>query len=271
MNDIINDILSATKKRISKLDIKPIKFFNVDKRDIISSICHIKQQGKVPIIAEVKPASPNNSLRDISPLDASLIAKEMQRAGAVGISVLTEPDFFKGSIENLKSARSAVSIPVLRKDFIIDKSQMNEVESDLILLIAGILGDELEEFVSHAILKGFEPLVEVHTKKELEFALKTDAKIIGINNRDLNTMEINLNTTEILAPIVRKFDKEYGMERIIISESGIKTKEDVKKIISAGADAILIGTTIIQSLKNKNYTKYDGVYITTRNFIEALQ
>ncbi|MEZ5336070.1 MAG: indole-3-glycerol-phosphate synthase [Methanolobus sp.] len=179
MHSVINNIVSSTEKRVRQLPVqKKEKAGKSDKRDIIASIKEKKSQNKVAVIAEVKPASPGKKLRDISPEDASLIASEMEKAGAVAISVLTEPEFFMGSVDNLKSVRKNVSIPVLRKDFIIHEAQFYEVTSDLILLIAGILEENLKEMVDLAISKGFEPLVEVHNEKELEKALQTNAKVI---------------------------------------------------------------------------------------------
>ena len=230
-------------------------------RDVLSVIERTKKEGMVPVIAEVKPASPGKELRDITPADAADIARQMERGGAVALSVLTEPEFFHGSIENLNSVRNSVSLPVLRKDFIIDELQMGQAKSDLILLIAGVLGDELDSFVELALSKGFEPLVEVHDRSELEIALRTGATLIGINNRDLGTLEIDLGTTEELAPIVRDFDRSNGTHHIIVSESGVHTVEDVRRVMSAGADAILIGTAII---------KAPDVFSKTKELVRAL-
>ena len=269
MHRVIEDILEATKKRVTALDVPTSNVSNdsitsqnaeSQKRDFISAVEFAKQEGKIPIIAEVKPASPSATFREILPDDASEIAKEMERGGAVAISVLTEPDFFNGSIGNLKSARKSVSIPVLRKDFIIDEKQMDEVNSDLILLIAGALGDKLELFVQLAKSKGFEPLVEVHNEDELNSALKTTAQVIGINNRDLGTLEVDLQTTVRLAPIIRDFDENNGTQHVIISESGVHNADDINRVISAGADAILIGTAIIKS---------SDVYTKTKEMVEG--
>ena len=269
MHRVIEDILEATKKRVTALDVPTSNVSNdsitslnaeSQKRDFISAVELAKQEGKIPIIAEVKPASPSATFREIRPDDASEIAKEMERGGAVAISVLTEPDFFNGSIGNLKSARNSTSIPVLRKDFIIDEKQMDEVNSDLILLIAGALGDKLELFVQLAKSKGFEPLVEVHNEDELNRALKTTARVIGINNRDLGTLEVDLQTTVRLAPIIRDFDKKNGTQHTIISESGVHDADDINRVISAGADAILIGTAIIKS---------SDVYTKTKEMVEG--
>ncbi|TGC08693.1 indole-3-glycerol-phosphate synthase [Methanolobus halotolerans] len=263
MHSVIQEIVQATVERTARMEYPKIRtpHSNSRTKSIISDIRQKKAQGRVPVIAEVKPASPGKKLRDISPADASHIASEMEKAGAVAISVLTEPEFFHGSTGNLEAVRKNVSIPVLRKDFIIDKIQFDEVESDLILLIAGILGSDLDEMVNIAISKGFEPLVETHNIRELEEALKTKAQLIGINNRDLNTLEINLNTTLELAPVVREHDKNNGSGHIIISESGIHSTDDIRKVIGAGADAVLVGTSIIKS---------DDIYAKTKEFVDAL-
>ncbi|MDD5472547.1 MAG: indole-3-glycerol-phosphate synthase [Candidatus Methanoperedens sp.] len=244
MHPIINEILDSTKKRIPRITnnkkriIEPRNFNNIIKAR--------KQKSLIPVIAEVKPSSPTRFIRNVTPQDAAGIAKQMESGGAAAISVLTEPQFFKGSIENLNSVRQAVGIPVLRKDFVIDKAQIHEAESDLILLIAGILGNKLDDFVNEAISYGREPLVEVHNKKELENALSTRAGIIGINNRDLTTMKVDISTTEKLAPLISG--------RIIISESGISSPDDAVRMIGAGADAILVGTSIMQgNIYDKTY------------------
>lgn len=265
MHDVINDIVSSTEKRIqiikSMAGLAADAKANVNKRDIITAINEKKLKGKVAVIAEVKPASPGKKLRDINPENAAMIAAEMEKAGAVAISILTEPEFFHGSIDNIISVRNEISLPVLRKDFIIDEVQFNEIESDLILLIAGILGEKLEEMVDMAISKGFEPLVEVHNENELKNALETKTRIIGINNRNLNSLEIDLATTLQLIPLVKDFDRINGQDHIIISESGMHTIDDVKMVIEAGADAVLVGTSIIKS---------GEIYAKTKELVDAL-
>jgi indole-3-glycerol phosphate synthase len=244
MHQIINEILESTKKRIPSL--KNNKKKGVISRSFKDSVKARKQQHLIPMIAEVKPSSPARFIRNVTPHDAAEIARQMEAGGAAAISVLTEPQFFKGSIENLKLVRQAVEIPVLRKDFILDKAQIHEEESDLILLIAGILGEKLDDFVDESISYGREPLVEVHNKKELENALSTHTDIIGINNRDLTTMKVDISTTEKLAPLIS--------DRMIISESGISSPGDAVRMIDAGADAILVGTSIMQgNIYEKTY------------------
>ncbi len=265
MHSVINNIVKSTEKRILKLKNKDGQeergYIRIEKRDIVQTIADKKSQNKVAVIAEVKPASPGKKLMNITPSDAAMIANEMEKAGAVAISVLTEPEFFHGSLNNLETVRKEVSLPVLRKDFIINESQFNEIESDLILLIAGILGDDLDKMVNRAISKGFEPLVEVHNKNELEDALKTKSRLIGINNRDLSTLEIDLDTTLKLIPLIKDFDRNNNLHHTIISESGMQNTEDIKKVIEAGADAVLVGTSIIKS---------GDIYTKTKELVDAL-
>ncbi len=266
MHSTIDDILKSTDKRVLKIRCSDnpecIRKNTECKVDIATAIKGKKKEGKVAVIAEVKPASPGKKLMDIYADDAAHIAAEMQSAGAVVISVLTEPDFFFGSIENLEAVRHSNSLPVLRKDFIIDPIQIDEVESDMILLIAGVLGEDLKGMVEIALAKGFEPLVEVHDRNELEMALKTKTRMIGINNRDLNTLKIDLGTTVALVPIIRDFDRRTGSDHIIVSESGMQNTDDIKRVITAGADAVLVGSSIIKS---------GEFYKTTKLFVDAFE
>ncbi len=263
MHSVIKEIVKATEKRVEDILARENELpdINFKSRDILANIKKKQSENKVPVISEVKPASPRGKIMDISPFDAAKIAKKMERAGAIAISVLTEPDFFDGSISNLQNVRKNVDIPVLRKDFLIDEVQMNESKSDLLLIIVGILGESSKDMVKRAIEHGFEPLVEVHSEEELLIALDTDTRIIGINNRDLRTLEISLEMTVQLAPMIRNFDKENGTKHIIISESGIENISDVIKVIDAGADGILVGTSIIKS---------NDIYEKTKELVEAL-
>lgn len=263
MHASILHILNTTKTRIQALGPQTCREgldMGFEKRDFISAVADTKADGKVPVIAEVKPASPGRAFRDILPATAAELAWEMEEAGAVAVSVLTEPLVFRGSLENLDAVRNTVCLPVLRKDFIIDRKQLDEVQSDLVLLIAGILGEELGVFVELAIEKGFEPLVEVHNRKELDLALKTDARVIGINNRDLETLKIDLGTTEELAPIIRECDLDHGTRHLIISESGMNSVLDVRRVIQAGADAVLIGSALMEST---------SVFDKTKEFVQS--
>jgi len=238
---LIDDIVVETKKRVK--DVTP-RSFKVQTRDIVSRMRAKWEEEKVPLVAEIKPASPSHGrIKDISQEEAVRIAKILAD-DAVALSVLTEPKFFGGSIDLLTAVRNAVNIPVLRKDFIIDERQIQEVESDLILLIAGILGAELGYFVTKAQSHGIEPVVEIHSEEEADAALSTPARIIGVNNRDLNTLNVDMSVTERLVPYI----KEVDPGRFIISESGIRSAEDARRAIEAGVDGILVGTAIMRDI-----------------------
>ncbi len=195
------------------------------------------------VICEVKKASPSKGLirSDFHPIE---IAKEYESAGANAISCLTEEHYFKGSSAYLKSIAECVSIPILRKDFIIDEYQIYEartIGASAILLIAAVLDeDTLGRFYKLATFLSLQCLVEVHNESELEKSLSIDAEIIGINNRDLKTFNVDLNTTERLASLIPK-------DRVIVSESGIKDNTDMKAVHSFGASAVLIGETLMRS------------------------
>jgi indole-3-glycerol phosphate synthase len=264
MHSSILHILNTTKTRIQAFGPQTCREglrMGFEKRDFFSAVADAKADGRVPVIAEVKPASPGRTFREISPATAARLAWEMEEAGAVAVSVLTEPGVFRGSLENLEAVRKTVCLPVLRKDFIIDRVQLEETESDLLLLIAGILGEGLGAFVELALEKGFEPLVEVHDRKELNSALETDARVIGINNRDFETLKINLGTTEELAPLIREYDLDHGTRHLIISESGMNNSGDVRRVIQAGADAVLIGSALMESA---------SVFDKTREFVHSV-
>ena len=264
MHATILHILNTTKTRIQAFGPQKcpeVLRMQFEKRDFLSAVADAKADGRVPVIAEVKPASPGRTFRDIPPATAAELAWEMEEAGAVAVSVLTEPGVFRGSLENLDAVRKAVCLPVLRKDFIIDRVQLEEAESDLVLLIAGILGEELDVFVELALEKGFEPVVEVHNRKELYSALETGTRVIGINNRDFETLKINLRTTEELAPLIREYDLDHGTRHLIISESGMNSAEDVRRVIQSGADAVLIGSALMES---------DSVFEKTKEFVQSI-
>ncbi|MDO5560293.1 MAG: indole-3-glycerol phosphate synthase TrpC [Oscillospiraceae bacterium] len=197
----------------------------------------------ISIIAEVKKASPSASVicEDFKPAD---IAADYEKAGAAAISCLTENYYFRGCLEYLREIRNIVSIPILRKDFIIDEYQIYEsfaAGADAILLIAALLDTgTIEKFSNIASDFGLECLIEVHDKEELEKILPVHPDIIGINNRDLRTFKVSLDNTEELAAII---DDDY----IIVSESGIKDRNDMARIKKYGADAALIGETLMRA------------------------
>jgi indole-3-glycerol phosphate synthase len=258
VHPLIDDILCKTKKRIpANSPGKSVAAGKMKKRSISDAIRNTKDSGRVAVIAEVKPASPRGKIRDMNPDDAASVAKIMEEAGASAISVLTEPDYFNGSPENLKQVRENVGIPVLRKDFIIDERQIFEYENDMILLIAAVLRDKLPHFVDVALSGGVEPLVEIHNIDDLGYAFASEARMLGINNRDLNTLEVDLATTEKLLPLIRSHEKEHNKSYLVVSESGMGSPVDTKRMTDAGADALLIGTSIMKG----------DVYRNTRDMV----
>ena len=197
----------------------------------------------ISFISEDKKASPSKGIicEDFHPVR---IAKEYEKAGASAISVLTEEYYFKGSSNYLSQIRDEVEVPLLRKDFIFDEYQIYEarvIGADAILLIAGILTtSEIIEFRKIAGSLGLDCIVEVHNEEELEKALKADCDIIGINNRDLKTFNVSLETTKKLA-------SKIPQGKIIVSESGIVTRDDIVFVKNARANAVLIGETLMRS------------------------
>jgi indole-3-glycerol phosphate synthase len=195
------------------------------------------------IIAELKPASPSKGiLRD--PFHPIELARSLEAAGAAVLSVLTEGEFFRGSLKNLRDARSAVKIPVFRKDFIFDPWQVWETranDADSFLLIVAALHDELlGDLIALGREINMEPLVEVHTAAELDRALAAEARIIGVNNRDLKTLDLRVETSfELIERIPDTC--------IAVSESGLRTHDDLAKLRKAGFDAFLIGESLMVS------------------------
>ncbi len=203
----------------------------------------LRNPRKVALIAEIKKASPSSGI-----IKKRLAPKRMaylyQENGAAAISVLTEESFFLGKLEHLKKVKSVSRLPVLRKDFIFDEYQIFESRNygaDAILLIASLLSDyAIEDFLQLSRGLGMEGLVEVHTQKELQMVLTTSARIIGINNRNLQDMTIDLNTTLKLRPLIPP-------DRIVVSESGIGNRDDVRKLWEVGVDAVLIGEALMRT------------------------
>jgi len=234
---ILDRIVEKKKRRLKEinLDIKLLKE-KAEKEESKPSFIEALQKEGLSIIGEVKKASPSKGLikENFDPLE---LAIEYEKCVDV-VSVLTEEDFFLGSPEYLKEIANEIRIPVLRKDFIIDEVQIYEAKilgASAILLIVAILGEKkLKDFMQLAKTLGMDTLIEVHTKKEVEIALEAEAMIIGINNRNLKTFEVDLNTTVELAKLIPK-------DKVIISESGIKDEMDIKKLKRAGIDGVLIG------------------------------
>jgi indole-3-glycerol phosphate synthase len=203
--------------------------------------------GAIALIAEVKKASPSAGVI-CADFDPVRIARQYQLAGASCLSVLTDEEFFQGSLEYLRAIRAAVSLPLLRKDFIIDPRQiLQAIEwgADAILLIAAILDDRcLREYHALAVEAGLAVLVEVHDEAELERALAAGAELIGVNNRDLRTFRTDLATTERLAGQLRT--RPQGRSKVLVAESGIHTRTDVVRLERATAQAILVGESLMR-------------------------
>ena len=198
------------------------------------------------VIAEIKAASPSlGTIRKI--LNPPEIAQAMERGGAVGLSVLTEPKHFNGSLTTLLQTRNATKLPILMKDIVIVLDQIEtaaQIGANAILFIQALFDRQycemdLDKMLFYAHSKGLEVLLETHTEDEFKRAIKTDADLIGINNRNLATQKIDLNTTKHILQNNKKNSKT------IISESGIKTKKDLQLLKNAGADAFLIGSSIM--------------------------
>ena len=215
----------------------------IKRRDRFFSFERVLKSCRTRIIAEVKKASPSAGLiKEVSPSEQ---AKLYQEGGAVAISVLTEDKFFNGSLEDLEEVRNTVSLPLLRKDFIFDPVQVLEAKAfgaDAILLIVRILEYErLRDLLAYAESLGLDVLVEVFSIEEAERALRAGAKIIGINNRDLNTLKVDLNLSKELAPKIKQMGAKF-----LIVESGIENREQILEFESLGVDAFLVGTALMR-------------------------
>lgn len=208
-------------------------------RDMLAAL----QKDTVALIAEVKRASPSKGLltADFAPLQ---IATAYAQNGAAAISVLTDEDFFMGSLRYLEVVRGAVAVPVLRKDFIIDPYQVYESRAagaDALLLIAAALTDgQLAALAALTAELGMTALVEVHSESEMARALRLPARLIGINNRDLRTFEVDLETTARLARLA-------GDEAVLVAESGIRSAADVARMGRLGAHAVLVGESLVKA------------------------
>ena len=233
--------VSSFKAKLKGKDLSALVAGLPKPRDFLKAF----QKGKFSLIAEIKKASPSAGIirADFDPIT---LAKTYEESGASAISVLTDEKYFQGKLEYLKAAKESTTVPILRKDFIIDEAQIYEARiagADAILLIARILKDEeLLSFLNLTKELGMQALVETHDADEVERVLKTGAKIIGVNNRDLDLLKIDLQTT---LNLLKQFPQLK--DRIVISESGIKTRADIRVLKNAGVDGVLIGETLLRS------------------------
>ena len=203
----------------------------------------LARPGPIRLIAEVKKASPSKGLicADFRPVE---IARTYQDHGAACVSVLTDGPHFQGSLDDLRRVRAAVDLPVLRKDFVIDPYQVVEARAagaDAVLLIAECLADDLLRSLHESILSlGMTPLVELYDEENLRRVVDLGARLIGVNNRNLRTFEVDLNHT-------LRLGEQVPEDRILVGESGIRTRADVERLQAAGVDAILVGETLMAS------------------------
>jgi indole-3-glycerol phosphate synthase len=248
--NILDTIVEEKKREVAKLparliaagDLRDAMLEHGERRDFLAALRKPKN-GPLALIAEVKKASPSAGLicHDFDPVR---IAKEYEAAGASCLSVLTDEKFFQGSLDYLRQIRAAVKLPLLRKDFIIDERQILEAiewGADAILLIVAILTDaQLAKFHALAVEAGVAVLVEVHDEEELARALKISPVLIGVNNRNLKTFQVDLATTEKLAG-------KIGVEKILVAESGIQARADVERLKKCGVQAILVGESLMKN------------------------
>ncbi|TBX58430.1 indole-3-glycerol phosphate synthase TrpC [Bacillus mycoides] len=245
MGTILDKIVEQKKVEVAELyeTYSPVKV----KRKTHSLVKALEQ---FTVIAEVKRASPSKGDINLH-VDVPKQVKTYEECGAGAVSVLTDGQFFKGSFHDLQTARAESNIPLLCKDFIIDKIQIDrayEAGADLILLIVAALSKEkLNELYSYVLEKGLEAIVEVHDEQELEIAIRLNPHVIGINNRNLKTFEVDLSQTE-------KLGKRLNEENLLwISESGIHSKEDIIRVKRAGAKGVLVGEALMTSSSISNF------------------
>ncbi len=243
MKDMLEKLAKNSQKAISdgvyKINYKTPK----SKQNLVNQI---KNNKHASLITEVKFSSPSlGNIRDVS--DPVFIANQMVEGGAVGLSVLTQPYLFNGSPDYFTKIRKKVKVPLLMKDIVVDKIQIDAAEklgADVVLLIQAIFdkkfAKDVDDFVSYAHKKNLLVLLESHTKKEFIESTKTHADILGINNRNLDTLEIDLDTTKSIL-------KDRDEKRIVISESGVESPKDIKFLDKCGADAFLVGSSIMRS------------------------
>lgn len=249
---ILDKIVADTRKRLEiKKSIKPIEKIKkqVENLEITYDFPFEKSLNsrEMSFICEVKKASPSKGII-VEKFDYLNIAKEYDEIGASAISVLTEPRYFLGCDKYLEEIVKSVDIPAIRKDFIVDTYQIYESKilgASAILLISSLMNDEsLRENIKIAEELGMSVLVESHTEKEIEMALLADAKIIGVNNRNLKNFQVDINNSIKLRKLVPK-------DKIFVAESGIKTPEDIKLLYKNNVNAVLIGEAFMRSNNKK--------------------
>ncbi len=243
----LDEILTVKREEIARLrphrdELRKAALLRNEYRGFAAALKR-NDSGEMALIAEVKKASPSAGVI-VESFDPVAIAKNYARAGAEAVSVLTDERFFQGHLDHLQVIREAVSTPLLRKDFVLDEVQIAQASAAgadaILLIVAALERDQLEELLAAAAVYHLDVLVEVHTLRELDRALEADAQVIGINNRNLATFEVDLAVTEELS-------EEVPAGVILVSESGIKTAEDLARVKACGVDAVLIGEALMRA------------------------
>jgi indole-3-glycerol phosphate synthase len=247
VNDVLKDIVARTKARLDEETFdwqasKRAARQRADQREAFAFSSALKRRDVVNVISEIKAASPSAGTIVDNP-DVEAIAADYQRGGAAAISIVTEPDFFRGSRTWIVRAASASGLPVIMKDFVVDPSQLLRgaaAGADAVLLLASLLDAlQIREFIGILDEFGCDALVEVHDEAELGRAVDGGARLIGVNNRDLRTFHVDLATSERLGALMPP-----GVVKV--AESGIKTREDVERLRAASFDAFLVGESLLR-------------------------
>lgn len=240
----LDEILVATRGRVDDLmgKVTPEVFeARIASSPTTLDLAHALTQGSPSVIAEIKRASPAKGDIDRN-LNAGELARSYAAGGAAAISVLTEPDYFKGSLEDMIAAIPA-GLPVLRKDFLIDEIQLLESRAagaDAVLLIARVLGPQLKQMYEGARALGMQSLVEIYDEADAALAVECGASVVGINHRDLDTFEVDLDRTRRLTPLL-------PAETLVVALSGVSTRAEVEELVDQGARAVLVGESLVRS------------------------
>ena len=246
MAAFLNQIVSATRRRVVEAkrgaDLRELER-RAELRVPRGFRRALEAKSGAAVIAELKRASPSKGLIRAEFRPAEL-AQELETAGAAALSVLTDEEFFQGSLRNLREASAAVSIPCLRKDFIVDEFQLVEARANsadaILLIVAALSSAELDALASGARARGLDVLCEVHDGEELQRALDAGCDLIGVNTRDLRTFQVDLNTAFDLA-------EKFPAGVVRVAESGVHSAEDVARLRAAGYDAFLVGESLMRA------------------------
>jgi indole-3-glycerol phosphate synthase len=259
MADFLDTLAQSAKDTISSGYYEALKETTVSQISLKKAILKTK---KAPVITEIKAASPSaGTIR--KNVNASLIAESMEKGGAAGLSVLTEPKHFSGSLRSLVEARKAVKLPILMKDIILSPVQVEaatKAGANAVLLIEALFDRgyckcSVHEIIARAHAQGLEVLLEAHTAEEFRSAVRTNADLVGINNRDLATLKVDLEVTK------RILERNDSEGKIVVSESGINTPADLRFLHDSGAHAFLVGSAVMLS---------DDVEKKVKEFVQAL-